>query len=177
MLGKETQTIISAAPTFTQNVDESFPIAISGNKAPTKLTLNGNEIPFTPSPTGITVTAGGIYVLIGSYGFLLRGGEFRTVQMTSDGTITETERNLGLNYPNTAFNGKNTLLYLRVEIVDNRPVLTINVENDADMKAFSYTYNTRISGEIPTDDAKVTFAINISAVTSLTVYSTNAWNK
>ena len=260
MLGKETQTIISAAPTFTQNVDESFSIAISGNKAPTKLTLNGNEIPFTPSPTGITVTAsdmqglskgnvtgtvtfddgseksfsftydifdtvelddymqfnedgtvvvtaqapqitgnvalgygktvcirmssdmaedsaGGIYVLIGSYGFLLRGGEFRTVQMTSDGTITETARNLGLNYPNTAFNGKSTLLYLRVEIVDNKPVLTINVGNDADMKAFSYKYNARISGEIPTDNAKVTFAINTSAVTSLTVYSTNAWNK
>ena len=39
-------------------------------------------------------SAGGIYVLIGSYGFLLRGGEFRTVQMTSDGTITETARNL-----------------------------------------------------------------------------------
>ncbi|MBQ3012777.1 MAG: hypothetical protein IJD74_04470 [Clostridia bacterium] len=122
-------------------------------------------------------SAGGIYVLIGSYGFLLRGGEFRTVQMTSDGTITETARNLGLNYPNTAFNGKNTLLYLRVEIVNEKPVLTINVGNDADMKTFSYTYNARISGEIPTEDAKVTFAINTSAVTSLTVYNTSAWTK
>ncbi len=260
MLGKETETIISADPAFIQNVDERLSIAISGNKAPTKLTLNGNEIPFTLSPTGITVaandmqglpkgtvtgtvtfddgseksfsfiydifdtveldnympfdnngtvnvnaqapqatgsvavgygktvcirmksdmaqdSAGGIYVLIGSYGFLLRGGEFRTVQMTSDGTITETARNLGLNYSNTAFNGKNTLLYLRVEIVNEKPVLTINVGNDADMKTFSYTYNARISGEIPTEDAKVTFAINTSAVTSLTVYNTSAWTK
>lgn len=258
MLGKEAETVISADPTFTQNIDESFAISISGGKSPTNLTLNGIEIPFTLSSTGITVTAGdmqglpkgtvtgavtfddgtaasfsfiydvfdtveldnympfdnngtvtvntqapqvtgsvavgygktvcirmksdmaqdsagGIYVLVGSYGFLLRGGEFRTVQMTSDGTITETARNLGLNYPNTAFNGKNTLLYLRVEIVDNKPVLTINVGNDADMKTFSYTYNTRISGEIPTEDAKVTFAINTSAVTSLTVYNTSAW--
>lgn len=260
MLGKETETVISADPTFTQNIDESFTISVSGGKSPSKLTLNGIEIPFTLSSTGITVTAsdmqglpkgtvtgavtfddgseksfgftydifdtvqldeyiafedngtvtltaqapqitgnvalgygntvcirmssdmasdsaGGIYVLVGSYGFLLRGGEFRAVQMTDNGTITETARNLGLNYPNTAFNGKNTLLYLRVEIVNEKPVLTINVGNDADMKTFSYTYNARISGEIPTKDAKVTFAINASAVTSLTVYNTSAWTR
>ena len=260
MLGKDTETVISADPTFTQNVDESFSIAISGGKAPERLTMNGLEFPFTVSPAGITVSAadmqglskgtvegtltlddgterhfsftydvfdtveldgympfdergtvlvnaqdsqitgnvavgyektvcirmtsdmssdsaGGIYVLIGSYGFLLRGGEFRIAQMTADGTISETARSLGFTYPQTAFNNGNILLYLRVEIVDEKPILTIKVGNDTDMKTFTYTYDAKISGHVPTEDAKMTFAINTSAVTSITVYNTDAWNK
>ena len=260
MLGKETETIISADPTFTQNIDEKFSILIPRGKSPVKLTMNEIEMPFTVSTSGITVSsesmqvlsrgtvtgmltlddgseipfsftydvfdnielddymqfneggtvvvtaqapqitgnvalgygktvcirmssdmssdsAGGIYVLIGSYGFLLRGGEFRTAQMTADGTISETARALGFTYPQTAFNNGNILLYLRVEIVDEKPILTIKVGNDADMKTFTYTYNAKISGHIPTEDAKLTFAINTSAVSSLTVYTSNAWNK
>ena len=258
MLGKETETMISADPTFTQNIDEEFSILIARSKSPKKLTMNGVEMPFTVSASGITVSSesmqvlskgtvtgiltlddgseisfsftydvfdgieldeymkfgesgtivvnsqsaritgnkpigygktvcirmksdmpgdsvGGIYVLIGSYGFLLRGGEFRAVQMTSDGTITETARNLGLNYPNTAFNGGNQMLYLCVGIVNEKPVLTIKVGNDKSMQTFTYTYNSQISNEIASEDAMVTFSINASYVASLTVYSTDAW--
>ncbi|MBE6684637.1 MAG: hypothetical protein E7592_03170 [Ruminococcaceae bacterium] len=260
MLGKETETMISADTAFTQNIDEEFSISVSGGKSPIKLTMNEFEMPFTVSTSGITVSsesmqvlsrgtvtgmltlddgseipfsftydvyngieldeymqfgengtivvnsqstkvtgikpvgygktvcirmksdmpddsAGGIYVLVGSYGFLLRGGEFRIAQMTSDGTITETARNLGLNYPNTAFNGGNQTLYLCVEIVNEKPVLTVKVGNDNSMQTFTYTYDSQISNEIASEDARVTFSINSSYVTSLTVYNTDAWNQ
>ena len=260
MLGKETETIISADPTFTQNIDEKFSILIPRGKSPVKLTMNEIEMPFTVSTSGITVSSesmqvlsrgtvtgmltlddgseipfsfiydvyngieldeymqfgesgtivinsqstkvtgskpigygktvcirmqsdmssdssGGIYVLIGSYGFLLRGGEFRAVQMTSGGAITETARSLGFTYPQTAFNNGNILLYLCVDIVDEKPILTINVGSGNSMQTFTYTYSSQISNEIASEDAKVTFAINSGSVNSLTVYSTNAWNK
>ena len=260
MLGKETETMISADPTFTQNIDEKFSILIPRGKSPVKLTMDEFEMPFTVSASGITVSSesmqvlsrgtvtgmltlddgseipfsfiydvyngieldeymqfgesgtivinsqstkvtgskpigygktvcirmqsdmsgdssGGIYVLIGSYGFLLRGGEFRTAQMTADGTISETARSLGFTYPQTAFNGGNQTLYLCVDIVDEKPILTINVGSGNSMQTFTYTYSSQISNEIASEDAKVTFAINSGSVNSLTVYNTSAWQK
>ena len=114
---------------------------------------------------------GGIYVLVGSYGILLRGGEFRTVQMTADGTITETARNTGFAYPQTAFNSGTTLLYLRVEHKDGKPTLHIKAGTEGNMREYFYTYSSPIAGEIPDADATVTFQINTSSVKSLTVYS------
>lgn len=260
MLGKEAETFISTDPTYTHNLNKEFSISISGNKAPTKLTVNGRELPFSLSSGKITVAAsdmqgiekglatatvtfedgselsvsftydvfdaveldeymsfdgngtvtvnaqatkitgikavgygttvsirmksdmaadssGGIYVLIGSYGFLLRGGEFRAVQMTANGTITEIARNLDLRYPNTGFNSGSVPLLLRIDIVDGKPTMTIKVGSGDQMKTFTYTYNAEISQGIASENAKVTFAINASAVNSLTIYNTEAWGK
>ena len=115
-------------------------------------------------------SSGGIYMLIGSYGFLLRGGEFRIAQMSNGGVITEYARNTGFAFPQTAFNSGELILYLTVEFVEERPTLTIKVGTDEDLQTFTYVYQSPVQNSISDSDAKITFAINTSAVSSLTVF-------
>jgi len=120
---------------------------------------------------------GGIYVLIGSYGFLLRGGEFRIAQMSSDGVINEYARNTGFAFPQTAFNDGELILYLTVEFVEGNPTLTIKVGSGDDLQTFTYIYQTPVQNVIPDSDAKITFAINTSSVSSLTVFNQKGYEE
>jgi hypothetical protein len=115
-------------------------------------------------------SSGGIYMLIGSYGFLLRGGEFRIAQMSNGGVITEYARNTGFAFHQTAFNSGELILYLTVEFVEEKPTLTIMVGTDEDLQTFTYVYQSPVQNSISDSDAKITFAINTSAVSSLTVF-------
>ncbi|MBQ8407227.1 MAG: tyrosine-protein phosphatase [Clostridia bacterium] len=114
---------------------------------------------------------GGIYVLIGSYGFLLRGGEFRIAQMSADGVIGEYARGTGFSFPQTAFNSGELVLYLTVEFIEDVPTLTVKVGTGDNLQSFTYVYQTPVANAIPESDARISFAINTSAVTSLIVFS------
>ena len=120
---------------------------------------------------------GGIYMLIGSYGFLLRGGEFLIAQMSGDGVIGEYARNTGFAFPQTAFNDGELILYLTVEFVEENPTLTIKVGSGDDLQTFTYIYQTPVQNAIPDSDAKITFAINTSSVSSLTVFSQKGYEE
>ena len=120
---------------------------------------------------------GGIYMLIGSYGFLLRGGEFRIAQMSGDGVISEYARNTGFAFPQTAFNDGELILYLTVEFVEENPTLTIKVGSGDDLQTFTYIYQTPVQNAISNSDAKITFAINTSSVSSLTVFSQKGYEE
>ena len=119
--------------------------------------------------TTVENTEGGLRVFIGSYGFECRGGEMRTYTIDASGTMKEVARNTGMHLPNTVFDGGATL-YMTVEIVDNKPVLTIKVEKGNSTYEYTYVFPSRIANEIPEASVKMTFWIRTDAVTSLTIY-------
>ena len=118
---------------------------------------------------------GGITVMIGSYGCYIRGGEFRAMQMASGGAITETARNTGLGVDVHSFDEGDTLLFLTVDIVENKPVMTIETLKNGTKRTYTYTYQSRIAGEIESENANVTFSIKTPDCSALNIYTSNAW--
>ena len=119
---------------------------------------------------------GGIYVMIGSYGILLRGNEIRIAQMAAGGEITETKRGLGYTLNSATFNAGEALLFLSVNFVDDKPVIQIKILSGGQTKEFSYAYDSRIHNEISSDNAKMTFQINTLDVNELIIYTSLAWS-
>ena len=118
---------------------------------------------------------GGITVMVGSYGFQLRGGEFRAMQLSDGGTITETARNTGLGGNVHIFDEGETLLFLTVDFADGKPVMQIKVLSNGIWLERTYTYAGSINGEIASENAKVTFSIKAPDCSGLNVYTSTAW--
>ena len=119
--------------------------------------------------TTVENTNGGLRVFIGSYGFECRGGELRPYTIDANGTMKEVARETGMLLPNTLFDVGATL-YMSVEIIDNKPVLTIKAEKGNSIYEYTYVFQSRIANEIPELSAKMTFWIRTDAVTSLIIY-------
>ena len=113
--------------------------------------------------------------MIGSYGCYIRGGEFRAMQMASGGAITETARNTGLGVDVHSFDEGDTLLFLTVDIVENKPVMTIETLKNGTKRTYTYTYQSRIAGEIESENANVTFSIKTPDCSALNIYTSSAW--
>ena len=119
--------------------------------------------------------SGGIYVMIGSYGILLRGNEIRIMQMSEGGELAETKRGLGYTLNAATFNAGEAVLFLSVDFIDDKPVIGIKILSGGQTKEFSYTYDARIHNEISSDNAKMTFQINTVDVNELIIYTSLAW--
>ncbi|MBQ7912444.1 MAG: tyrosine-protein phosphatase [Clostridia bacterium] len=120
-------------------------------------------------------SSGGIYVFIGSYGFMLRGDEFRPYTKSVDGSLTEIARNTSLACDNEQFNSGNMLLYLTVEMVDGKPTMTIEFGEESVLQTYVYTFAEHCTNEIASENAVMTFAIRTDAVNVLTIYNADAW--
>ena len=124
--------------------------------------------------TSVSKTDGGIRIFLGSYGFECRGGEMRPYTINSSGTMKEYARDMGMQLPNTLFDGGATL-YLTISFVDDKPVITIKVETSNATYEHSYTFASRVANEIADADAKMNFWIRTDAITSVTLYNESAW--
>jgi hypothetical protein len=153
--------------------NEQGEIKLTANRTPLESTGtigNGNTALVKMQTTTVANTEGGLRVFIGSYGFECRGGELRPYTKDANGTMTEVARNTGMHLPNTMFDGEATL-YMTVKIINNKPVLTIKVENGNSTYEHTYVFQSRIANEIPETNMKMTFWIRTDAVTSLTIYA------
>lgn len=124
--------------------------------------------------TTVANTSGGLRVFLGSYGFECRGGEVRPYTVDANGTMAEVARNAGMGLYNTFFDGGATL-YLSVEFVDDKPVLSIKAGTENGWIEHRYVFPNRVANEIADGDAKACFWIRTDAVTSLQVYRTSVW--
>ena len=154
-----------------------------------KVSLTENKVPITSTgvvgyqktalvrieTTTVDKTDGGFRVLIGSYGFECRGGEMRPYTLDTNGTMKEMGRDLGMTLSNKILN-EGAVLYMSVEFVDDKPVLSIKVEKGSAVYEHTYTFASRITNEIASENAKMTFWIRTDAVTSLTIYNSTAWS-
>lgn len=122
-------------------------------------------------------TNGGVYVLVGSYGIYLRGGEFRTAIM-QNGVAVEKSRYLGLNCPNTCFNDGESTLILNISPKENAVKIKIKVLTN-NVVTYEYEYENadwKASDEIDSNNAKLTFSIlqgEQNAGDKLTIYKHN----
>lgn len=153
--------------------NEQGEVKLTANRTPLESTGTigyGKTALVKMQTTTVTNTEGGLRVFIGSYGFECRGGEIRPYTIDANGTMKEVTRNAGMHLPNTMFNGGATL-YMTVKIINNKPVLTIKVENGNSTYEHTYVFPSRIANEIPETNMKMTFWIRTDAVTSLTIYA------
>ena len=156
---------------------ESGVITLTANKTPLKSDgVIGYQTMamIRAETTTVDKTDGGYRVFIGSYGFECRGGEVRPYTLDANGTMKEVLRDAGMGLSNTSLNTGATL-YLSVEFVDNKPVMTVRLEKGATVVEYTYTFASRVANEIASDNAKMTFWIRTDAVTSLTLYNSSAW--
>jgi hypothetical protein len=161
------------------NFDENGLVVLTANKEPITSVAAvgyGKTAVMKMSTTTVDKTNGGVRVFIGSYGFECRGGEMRPYTLDANGNMKEVARETGKMLPNTLFNNGATL-YMSVDFVDDKPVLTIKAEMGIHAYEYTYTFETRVANEISDENAKVTLWIRTDAVTSLTVYNTSAWSK
>ena len=92
----------------------------------------------------------------------------RPYTIDANGNMKEVARETGMHLPNTMFDGGATL-YMTVEIIDNKPVLTIKAESGTITYEHTYVFQSRVANEIPEASMKMTFWIRTDAVTSLTI--------
>ena len=98
----------------------------------------------------------------------------RPYSMDANGTMTEVARDAGMGLPNDFFNNGATV-YLSVEFVDEKPVLTLKAVTKNSYVEHTYTFGSRVANEISAADAKPCFWLRTDAVTSLKVYHSTAW--
>lgn len=119
--------------------------------------------------SNVTGSNGGLRGAIGSYGFELRGGEFRTMTLNGSGVWTETERNTGMGMDVNFFDVAGSKLVMSISMVDGLPVMYLKAMNGSSTKEFTYTFPSRISGEIASESAKVSFYIRTAEVPELII--------
>ena len=119
--------------------------------------------------SNVTGSNGGLRCAIGSYGFELRGGEFRAMTLNESGVWTETARNTGMGMDVNFFNAVGSKLVMSISMIDGLPVMYLKAMNGSSTKEFTYTFASRISGEISSENAKVSFYIRASEVPELIV--------
>ena len=74
--------------------------------------------------------------------------------LADGGTIKEMARYTGLNADVAMFNDGEALLFLTIDFVDGKPVMTIQVSSNGSLLEYSYTYAESIDGEIASEQAK-----------------------
>ncbi len=119
--------------------------------------------------TSDTSVNGGLRVAIGSYGFELRGAEFRAMSLSNSGSWTEVARNTEMSAPVNFFDGENSKLIMSISMVNNHPVMYLKAINAGSTKEYTYTFASRISDEIASANAKVSFYIRTAEISKLTV--------
>ena len=115
---------------------------------------------------------GGLRVFLGSYGLEFRGNIMRVYTIDSNGTVAEVSRDTGFKVASYPFETAGTL-YMSVEIVEDKAVLTVKVEG-TETKEFTYTFD-RIADEIASEEAKITIYMRTSELSSVTIYDSTAW--
>lgn len=124
--------------------------------------------------TGNTSANGGLRVAIGSYGFELRGAEFRAMSLSSSGSWAEVARNTGMSAPVNFFDGEDSKLIMSISMVNNSPVMYLKAINAASTKEYTYTFPSRISDEIVSESAKVSFYIRTAEISKLIIQTGTA---
>jgi hypothetical protein len=117
---------------------------------------------------------GGLRMFLGSYGLEFRGDIMRVYTIDNNGTVEEVSRDTGFKVSSYPFEEVGTL-YMSVEIVEDKAVLTVKVEG-AETKEFTYTFD-RIGNEIAHQNAKLTIYMRSGEVDSVTIYNTQAWEE
>ena len=165
------------------NVDDCFAfdgdgkVVLTADKqllSGTKAVGYGDTVALHLQTTTVEKTNGGYRVFIGSYGFENRGGEIRPYTLDANGTMKEVMRDGGLTIGNTILNDGATL-YMSVEFVDGKAVMTLEFDTDGVVHTFTYTFENRVANEIASDNATVSVWIRVDAVTSLTIYNSEGW--
>ena len=119
-------------------------------------------------------TPGGYRVFIGSSGFENRGGEIRPYTVDANGTMKEVMRDGDMKIGNNILDA-GTTLYMSVEFVDGKAVMTIEFDTGGVVHTFTYTFENRVANEITDENATVGFWIRTDAVTSLTAFNSEGW--
>lgn len=103
---------------------------------------------------------GGIYILIGSYGVYLRGGELRTAHL-ENGVVKEHQRYLGVDCRNDTFNNGDVTLLFSIHVESDKAYYTIHMLKDDVLTTKSYSSQSfkLTSGEIPSEQAKLTLSL------------------
>ena len=114
-------------------------------------------------------TLGGIYILVGSYGIYIRGGEIRLAQRTEGSAPVEAMRNTYMPCDNKIFDGQNMVLELKVDLSGDKPVITVGYGTVGSLATYSYTFPSRIGSEIASENAKVYVGIRTDAYDLLTI--------
>ena len=162
-------TLVIAGETAESNIP-AFTNGVTLNSATTKAT-GENVIGYNGAIGEVTISSstgdnnGGTYIFIGSYGFYIRGGEFRVAQVSGDG-YAEVSPRIGKGNLATAKLQSGVTIGMSLTIKDDATI-TATVYVDG---AQNFTYDfTRVSNEIASDSAYMSVAINTAAVTTLVI--------
>ena len=162
-------TLVIAGETAESNIP-AFTNGVTLNSVTTKAT-GENVIGYNGAIGEVTISSstgdnnGGTYIFIGSYGFYIRGGEFRVAQVSGDG-YAEVSPRIGKGTLATAKLQSGVTIGMSLTIKDDATI-TATVYVDG---AQNFTYDfTRVSNEIASDSAYMSVAINTAAVTTLVI--------
>ncbi len=133
----------------------------------------GNQIRIDMKSTDAQPGIGGIYVTIGSYGILLRGGEVRIVSTTDGNIFKEVKRYTGMSFESDGYEGNGGYLIISVNISGETPVLYVKGVGENWKREYTYTFEEEDklseSEEIKSENAKISIGIHSGAMTKLDI--------
>lgn len=130
----------------------------------------GKKVTINLQSQTATGKSGHLMAAIGSYGVELRGGEFRLYTLSSTGTWTEAKRGMGMSCPINFFDAADAALTMQVTMTDSAPILYLKAVSGSTTYEYYAAFPSRLAAnEITSENAKVSFYIDGTETTSLTV--------